>query len=536
MREAQTRYAPLGAMLLLSLGLSIWVASLALPSAAPRGAVPEPPRPKVETLDAFFEARWGSLRPSAAAPPLLVFRRLSLALRGAQPSLQEIRRFEAELLQDKSAAVLDRWAVRFLDGPRFAEYFSRRLARAFVGVKNGDFIRFRRDRFVAWLRDSLKKNTPYDRLVLEMIDAQGLWTDTPQVNFITQAIQQDQLDPAALAGRTARIFLGQRIDCAKCHDHPYEDWTQDQFEGLAAHFGQARLGMAGVRDDPAERWAPTYANPGMVTSTAAVAGVEPSLPFGADWLGAEPRARTSLARWVVHDNNRRFRRAAVNRIWGLMFGRALVTPVDELDDPDPSVRDALDVLGDRFAKDGYDLRRLIRLIAASRPFGLGSRDASQQNPASAVEAWAVFPLARLRPEQLYGALLQSSSLKTIDPRSGFLVRGIRFLRGAQFVRAYGDLGEDELSKRSGTVAQALLRMNGKLPHELSEAHLFNAAGRIFMLVDSPQERLESVFLTCLTRRPTEAERAHFAPLLVDREAVEDLYWTLINAPEFSWNH
>ncbi len=205
----------------------------------------------VQEVDAELHRRWAELDVSPAPPAddLQVFRRLSLALHGTIPSLEEIRRFEADDQTDR----LTRWTAGMLDDPRFADYFAERLARSFVGVEDGQFIVFRRDRFTNWLSDQLKpvdpaQRRPYDAIVRDMISGRGVWTGQGQVNFITAGFADDDFDENKLTARTVRAFLGQRIDCAQCHNHPFDTWTQDQFEGLAAHYGQVELTLGGIQD------------------------------------------------------------------------------------------------------------------------------------------------------------------------------------------------------------------------------------------------------------------------------------------------
>src|SRR5262249_39105250 len=147
----------------------------------------------------------------------------SLALTGSIPSLEEIRQFEDYTGRDR----LQWWVAGVLKERRFADYFAERLARAFVGTEDGPFLVYRRRRFVSWLSDQLHAGRPYDGLVREMIESEGLWTDRPSTNFITVTIEQDKKNapnPERLAARVARAFLGVRLDCAQCHNHPFQKW------------------------------------------------------------------------------------------------------------------------------------------------------------------------------------------------------------------------------------------------------------------------------------------------------------------------
>lgn len=510
--------------------------------AADADVSPEDLNAVLAEVDGYFEALWADRRivPAEEADALTILRRLSLALHGTIPSLQEIRAFEADTRPDR----LQRWTARLLDDPRFADYFAERLARAFVGVEGGQFIVYRRDRFKLWLAEQLRNNTPYDQMVRRMIASEGLWTGVPETNFITAAVVQGDIDENKLAGRCVRAFLGQRMDCAQCHDHPFAAWKQSDFEGLAAHFGQTRVSIAGVEEKTQQRGQPVeYVVEDRETLQERT--VRPAVPFGPGWWPDTGTRRERLAAWITDPDNRRFERAVANRMWALLFGRAYLEPVDDLPDPPPRHQpDLLDLLGRDFRQHGCDLKRLIRVIAGTRVYRLDSAMAGDDAAAfdEACAVWGVFPLMRLRPEQVIGSMIQAASLRPIDQNSHLLVRTIRFFRENDFIKEYGDFGEDELHDRSGTIPQALLRMNGNLSQELTEANAFSAAGRIAGLSSHPENCLETCFLVCLTRRPTAAEREYFLPQFRQahadgrRDAVHDLFWTLFNSPEFAWNH
>jgi hypothetical protein len=277
------------------------------------------------------------------AEDLQVLRRLSLALHGTIPALEEIRQFEADQRPDR----LEHWTRRLLADPRFAWYFAERLARAFVGNEDGQFVVFRRDRFVAWLSEQLQRNTPYDELVRTMISANGLWTGKPATNFVTAAVADGEIDENKLAGKTVRAVLGQRIDCAQCHDHPFASWKQQQFSGLAAFYGQVQTSLVGIEDKEMKDGKPVEFT--MENRQSAEQQVVPvGVPFHPEWLPDEGSRRSRLAAWVTHPENRRFERAIANRVWALMFGRALSEPVDDLPDPTDDSHDPLALLGAAF--------------------------------------------------------------------------------------------------------------------------------------------------------------------------------------------
>lgn len=525
--------------------------------------------PVVATIDSEFQADWQSparKTPLEAAPrasDLTIARRLSLALTGTVPSLEEIRALESRPEGER----VEWFVSRLLEDRRFADYLAERLARAYVGTEDGPFLVYRRRRFVSWLSDRLherkadqehagdkvfpnvEKGYPYDQIVRDLLSDTGLWTDSPAVNFVTVTIDKskddkEQPDPVRLAARTSRAFLGMRIDCLQCHDDHLDkihfgkpgeprEGLQDDFHRLAAFFSAVESSPLGIRDGKKE-----YNYKYLKSDEEEV--VNPVTPFFADLLDEEGTRRERLAKWVTNKNNKPFARATVNRIWALMFGRPLVQPIDDIPlyGPFPP---ALETLADDFVAHGYDLRRLIRLIAATQVFQADSRTDFEITEAHE-KAWAVFPLTRLRPEQVAGGLIQTASLSTIDDRSHLLYQLTRYNQEREFVQRYGDMGEDEFTDRGGTIPQRLLMMNGELVRDKTEQNILVAVTRIAMLAPTDEKAVETVYLTVLSRRPTPNESEHFAGELAGKrgdsrnDALGDLFWVLLNSTEFSWNH
>ncbi len=531
-------------------GLLLMVVSTAFPPVHARvdssnqGQENEITNSTVSEVDDWFKKDWSEteLTPARQAEDEIVIRRLSLALHGTIPSLEELRQFESDARPDR----LQQWCREMLEDPRFTDYFAERFTRAFVGTQGEPFLVFRRDRFRNWFAEQLQQNRPYNELVQEIISKTGLWTGEPATNFMTHAVLDGDVDENKLAGKTVRAVLGQRIDCAQCHDHPFADWKQHDFEGLAAFYGQVRLSAFGVEDRKSQE----YQVEDRITLEERT--VQPDVPFQENLLPDKGTRREKLAIWSTHPENRRFSRAAVNRIWALMFGKAFsegapyYTRVDDLPDPERGEGSgtALDLLAEAFVDSNYNIKQMIETIAALEVYRLDS--ASEENDDAVVrkqiDHWAVFPLIRLRPEQVVGSMLQATSIKTIDQNSHLLTRTFKLINENDFLKEYGDFGADELEERTGTVPQALLRMNGKLFEESTKPNPFNATPRIALASGSPEQILDNCFLTCLTRSPSQAEKQFFLTKWDEEKSrswpqrTHDLYWALINSPEFSWNH
>ncbi len=502
----------------------------------------------VATINDQFDEHWNSSKIEVAerADNLIIARRLSLALTGTVPSLEEIRAFE-EVATDQQ---IPWWLTRLLHDRRYSDYVAERFARAFVGTDGGEFVVYRRRRFVSWLSDQLFQNRRYDTIVRAMISDRGSWTAKPAVNFITVTNgtnEEGQPDEPRLASRTTRAFLGVRLDCMQCHDDNLGgDWLQSDFHQLAAFYSEARGSGVGIQDiDRDYEFTYLHADDAVV--------VEPKTPFFPELDAAEVNSkqnesdedegmsrRERLANWVTHPENRAFARATVNRVWAIMFGRPLVDPIDDipLEGPYPP---GLEVLAEDFASSGYDLRRLISQIAMTRVFQLDSA-ADFEVTKEHEEQWATFPLTRLRPEQMAGAILQSASLPTVDANSHILRQFLYYTEVGDFVERYGDTGEDEFDDRGGTIPQRLVMLNGNLVKERSKDGPMNSATRIAQQVRDDGKAIESVFLVAFSRRPSQAEQEHFVARLADSsdanriQKLEDIYWALLNSTEFSWNH
>ncbi|MCA9270339.1 MAG: DUF1549 domain-containing protein, partial [Planctomycetales bacterium] len=402
--------------------------------------------------------QWAQLEPAARAPDLQIARRLSLGLTGTLPSLEEIRELERRPADQRIAW----WVTHLLEDRRYADYMAERFARAMVGDEGGPFLVYRGRRFRLWLSDQFHDNVPYDELARKLIAAEGIWTSHPEVNFVTASfVPNEGPDEVKLAARMSRAFLGVRIDCVQCHDDNLGgDWKQTDFHELAAFFAPAELTLTGVRD---KKVAYRY----KYLRAEEEVDVPQQVPFAEALLEAPSRdaahPRQRLARWATKPENRPFARAVVNRMWALLFGKPLEEPIDDIPLEGP-YSPGFETLVDDFIQHGYDLQRLIRVIASTEVFQLDSR-ADHALTEKHERHWASFPLTRLRGDQVAGSILQSASLKTIDAQSHIFVKLQTFDQKNKFIERYGDTGEDEFADKGGTIPQRLLMMNGNMLQE-----------------------------------------------------------------------
>lgn len=500
-------------------------------------------RGTVDAVDTAFEASWAAagLEPAPRADDLVIARRLSLGLTGVIPSLEEIRSLQAQPENERI-----QWFLSHLfEDERYGDFVAERFGRAFVGT-DGPALVYRRNRMMSDLAEELRANRPYDELVREIITAEGIWTSKPKANFFMSTVADGKgVDQEVVAARFSRAFLGIRMDCMQCHDEMklHEDyetrWKQTDFHQLAAFFGKTEIIGSGVRDRPNLKHMVRY------HGEAEEVQADPAVPFAPEWMPKSGKPRERLAAWVTHENNEAFARVTVNRVWAILFGRPLIEPIDNLglDGPWPP---GLEILAKDFIENDFDLQRLMRLIAASRAFQLDSRVSGGQQLLTAEHDanWASFPLTRLRPEQVAKSIGQSAQLATLDTDSPFIVQLQAFGGENQFIQRYGDQGVEEFEDKGGTIPQRLILMNGQLVHERTGNNIvMNAATRIGKLADSDERRVEAAYLAVLTRLPTQAETDFFTAELAKAEddgqmanVMQDLYWSLLNSTEFSWNH
>lgn len=510
-------------------------------------------------IDATLEANWQArkLTPSATVDDLQFARRLWLDLLGTVPSLEELRAIEAMPVADVEGGTRRALIERALLDPRFSATLAEQLTRIVVGpnTKQDDLL-YRRRRLVDWLTQQVARRRPWDALVRDLLTAEGLSTDTPAVNFV---ISQDR-DPVKLAARSARAFLGIRLDCAQCHDHPFADWKQTDFEGLAAFFPRLAKDSPGVRDvDRGELELDAMGMAMMTDGMTAGAGpppgkrwVAPAVPFDPALLPAldDPEGRRrALAAWITAPQNRYFARAIANRLWAWLLGKGVVDPPDELDVGDPWNEELLDLLEDDVVAGGFDLERLIRAIVSTRAYARSSAlplDGKLDEEAQ-VAAHATYPLKALRPDTLGRALFQATSLWTYDERRALLLRFARYVSVGEFATRRG--GDDTEDLEEETLLQRLQLLNGKLVTERTkDDDIFSPTRRVPLLMSTDQGAVDVAFLMTLARRPTPEEARPWLERLAlpvpagkdeneqDGAVMADLQWALLNTTEFATNH
>lgn len=477
------------------------------------------------------------VRPAELSDDSEFLRRAWLDLCGTIPPLHHpdglsgVLDFLESKREDKREAVLDSLLASPAHARRLAEHWGRILLPPDSGQA--------RLPFELWLRQQFVVNVPYDELARRILLARGSAGQAGPSVYYTSL----QLKPEELAASTSQVFLGTQIHCAQCHNHPFDHWRREDFWGFAAFFARLKTSPNGQPvfdvEDVAEGEVMIPGLAGQVLADSErPASVAPRFLNGAvsgDDLPGTRRER--LAEWLVSAENPYFARAAVNRVWGLMLGRGLVTPVDDLGDHNPPLHpELLDELAREFVASGHDLRLLIRAIAGTQAYQRTSR--SSPGDPDRPELFARMAVKPLSGEQLYGCL--SEAMRRRRPAGPYENFGAFDPLLANFLSRFGVSGQDATRYEAG-IPQALTMINGGLVRQATDL----VQSDLLVALDAPflddEQRIGILFLTSLGRQPTDDERAWCRGQLersgeARRRACADILWALLNSGEFALNH
>jgi hypothetical protein len=545
----------MGARLVWAAGLgALLLTGSRIPAAAPPRSAAHDAQVLAGEIDDLIARRWAEARvtPAAAADDAEFLRRVFLDLGGRIPSVEETRTFLADSRADRRARLVE----RLLTGPRYATHFTNVYRALLIPEAGNNFqVRLQQGTFEAWLKGELSRKIGYDRMVRDLLTTRiggggigplalaDIANPSPLTFYLAKEFR-----PENLAAGTARVFLGVSVECAQCHNHPFADWKREQFWGLAAFF-------AGVRSQqlmdfrlpsPEEPDKHELAIPGTGKTVQArfLDGKEPTWKAGRS-------ARTALAEWVTSPSNPYFARATVNRTWAYLLGSGLIEPVDEIagGSGTSSHPEVLALLAREFVAHDFDLGFLMRTILATRAYQLTSvaGPSTTEEPA----LFARMPLRGLTAEQLFDSVAMATGYRDSgggdDLLSG-LLGGNRSAR-SEFLTRFASA--ERSTETQTSILQALALMNGKV---VASATSLRKSETLAAVVDAPfattADRIEVLYLATLARKPEAREIDRMARFIDDavrdtrgqektrryNDALADVFWALLNSPEFILNH
>ena len=525
---------------------------------------------QIEFINAQIKQSWDEygIRPSPPANEGHWCRRLYLDLLGRIPTVDELRRFLKSRSRTKQEELVDQLLFDEQYADSYARNWSTLWTNTLIGRSGGNNRRdfTDRDGLRAYLRTCFTSNRPYDQMVYELVTSTGAnaagETDfNGAVNFLIGKLDQDAVEATA---ETAKVFLGQQVQCTQCHNHPFNGSKQNEFWELNAFFRQTvalRRYVAGTDDIRSVRLENQDFPGEGVPPTPEKAEIYYELRNGIlhvaypAFLDGTPRPE--LASGYLDDVNRRqelgqlivrspsMAPAIVNRMWAHFLGYGFTKPIDDMGPHNPPSHPALlEYLADQFRQQDCDLKQLIRWIVLSQPYGLSSQitksNRSDDPTMGEPPKFSHFYMRQMRAEQLYESLLVATEAhKTRGQQQAQERAKHQWLK--QFVIAFGTDEGDETTTFNGTIPQALMMFNGDLIKQATSTDKGNLLSRIVNGPERPVEKIEHLFLAGLARQPSRRELQSLNQMVAGyggdtRAALRDVWWAVLNSNEFILNH
>jgi hypothetical protein len=502
------------------LALGILVLTLAAPLRAADKHVDD----LAAKIDERIAAAWEKdCKPAAVADDAEFFRRLHLDLAGRIPSVTEIRDFLDDNRPDKRRL----WTERILKcsaddrsyRTAYIDHFTN-VWRAWLLAQTNQQGQFRQPALETWLKQRLKANIGYDQLVRELISQPLVGNAGPRDGSAAIYYQANDNKPENLAGSTARLFLGIKIECAQCHDHPFAKWKRQQFWEYAGFFTDLAPAMP-----PKPRGELTIPGQDKLVQARFLDGTKPQWKEGNG-------TRQTLADWITAADNPYFARAAVNRLWVYFFGIGLADNGDRATDVPESLKKLHDELASAFVAHGYDVKFLIRAIIASQAY---QRTSAVSHPSHEdARLFARMPLRGLSPEQLFDSLAEATEYQNGAPGNPQSAR-------TQFLSRFP--AQEQRTDYQTSILQSLYLMNNEFIADRTSLEKNRTLATLAEQRTSTARKIESLYLVVLARKPRAEESERFVKYVEKggsgndtKKALADVFWVLLNSPEFLLNH
>ncbi len=571
---------------------STWLALLTLLGAqsagseASKGAPPaaQSPQALADLIDATLKKAWKErdLDAAASTDDATWLRRLSLDLCGTIPEREEVAAFLADDRVDRRARKIDEYLADRACAQNLSELWSNALL---AGAQRGP----EGARLRPWLEEQFAANAPFADVTRALVASTGRNDEIGATSFALSYAD----DIEALAAVTARTLLGVQIQCAQCHDHPYDRWKQTDFNGFAGFFYGIRArkvgdsppifqlsdatprelrrdqlrklvgylrkqrmedGEMGEMGDPGEMDLEQYLStlPAAARERIEKARERQKNFSEARFLDGSPcrdsemlPRRAALAEWIVDPDNPYFAQATANRLWGLLFGKGLVEPIDDLTgSQDKILPQLLATVASQFRQSGTDLRYLLSAFARTRAYAAGNSLEKDAERRADQERWfAAHPLRSFTAEQVLHSLLRATATegRQIPRRRGDEFEAARRKLLEKFRYVFNDDEGGDADRFASSIPQALFLMNDRMTNEEITLKRSKMLDEILDETRTDRERQRQVFYATLGRPPSQREAEKLGRLVKGasgggKKGIEDLYWALLNSTEFLTNH
>ncbi len=485
-------------------------------------------------VDTFINNKLKKLRiiPSDICTDEEFLRRAHLDIIGVLPTVEEYTKFMQNPASNKREQLVD----ELLGRKEFVELWVMKWAELLQVRTVANRVEYKPMlRYYNWLQERIQNNVPMDKMVQELLAANG----GTFANAATNYYQAEQ-DTLKTAENVAQVFMGMRIQCAQCHNHPFDRWTMDDYYSFSAFFSQIGRKQG---EDPREL---IIFNRGGGEVNHPVGGrvMQPKFLGGAVPDVAGKDRREVMAKWLASAENPYFATNLANIVWAHFFGRGIIHEVDDVRVSNPAVNpELLDELGKRFTGYNYDFKKLVRDICTSRTYQLST--AANETNASDMRNFSHAVLRRMRAETMLDSITQVTDTKNKFQGLPLGARAVQIANGntsTYFLTTFGRATRETVCscevKMEPNLSQALHMLNGDTANtkiqqgKLVETRL--TAGK------KPEEIVEELYILCVSRKPNEKERASLAAVLAEEKdqkgALEDIFWALLNSREFLFNH
>ncbi|WP_286177773.1 DUF1549 domain-containing protein [Rhodopirellula sp. JC639] len=522
--------------------------------------------PQIAMINDAIEQGWADyeITPAKEAADAIWCRRVFLDIIGRIPNLEEQQEFASDRGGDRRAKLVD----RLLHDDRYTEEYANHWATVWTNLligRGGGMDRrdlTNRDGMMKYLRDSFAANKSYDRMVYELVTAEGATKPgaagfNGAVNFLVGKVNEEKAVLAASS--VSRIFLGQQVQCTQCHNHPFNDWKQQKFWEFNSFFRQTRAlrrFVDGTRDvEYAELVSEDYAgeagdpNDALVFYEMRNGLTRVAYPVFTDGTEIaksgyvdDVNRRKELGRLMLDSQS--LDRMAINRYWSMFLGYGFTKPIDDMGPHNnPTHPELLDNLSEAFRGSSYNLKDLITWITLSRPYSLasvlGSNNQIDDPSIGETPKFSRFYLRQMSAEQLYQSLVSASGGNAQGTYEQQEKKRRDWMR--QFVVTFGTDEGDEATTFDGSIPQALMLFNGELTQNATSIKPGSFLDRLSQSGRSARERLNRLYMAGLSRTPTKRELALAGELYRARggkeiEMLQDVWWAILNSNEFIMQH
>ncbi|OJW04241.1 MAG: cell surface protein [Planctomycetales bacterium 71-10] len=483
-------------------------------------------------IDELVAAKLQKLRiaPSELCDDATYARRVFIDVVGLTPTVEELEGFIASTDPDKRGKLVD----ELLKRKEFSEIWVSKWAEL-LQIRTSLFVSYKSMfLYYNWLVEKLSKDMPMDEMVQELLGASGGTFKNPATNFY-----QTTTETLPLTENVAQVFMGMRIQCAQCHNHPFDRWTQDDYYGFAAFFSQ----IGKKQGEDVRELIVFNSGGGEMNHPVGGRAMKPKFLGGEEPDVAGKDRREVLAKWLASPQNPWFAASFANRVWAHFMGVGIVEPVDDFRVSNPASNpELLEALGKRFTESKYNLKALVKDICTSRAYQRSTR--RNESNESDEKNFAHALVRRIKAESLLDTISHVTNTK--DKFQG-LPTGARAVQIADgnsstyFLTTFGRATRETPCscevKMEPTLSQALHLMNGDTVNAKIQQGGVIAE---LMKLPTPEERLTSLYLRCFSRRPTADELAKLTPAIAQApdqaQALGDMFWALLNSREFLFNH